>query len=69
MILGYRTEPQFGLIVGLHFLTMYNKPVATAEFGFKLEEKLAFLEIVRQIHTVKDRYAQWVEPWLCCRIK
>ena len=69
VILGYRTKPQFGLIVGLHFPTMHNKPVATVEFGFKPEEKLAFLEVAKQIHTVKDRYAQWVEPRLCCRIK
>ncbi len=69
VILGYRREPQFGLIVGLHFPTMNNKPVATVEFGFKPEEKIAFLEVAKQIHSVKDRYAQLVEPRLCCRIQ
>lgn len=69
VILGYRREPQFGLIVGLHFPTMHNKPVATVEFGFKPEEKVAFLEVAKQIRTVKDRHVQWIEPVLCCRIQ
>lgn len=69
VILGYRLQPRFGIIVGLHFPTMDNKPVATVEFGFSLDERVAFLAVVRQIHTVKDKHAQWVEPVLCARVQ
>lgn len=69
VILGYRTEPQFALVVGLNFPTVSNKPVAVVEFGFKPEEKAAFRAIAKQIHTKKDRNTQWIEPHLCCRIQ
>ncbi|MEW9674150.1 DNA ligase [Ammoniphilus sp. 3BR4] len=69
VILGYRTVPSFALVVGLNFRTVQNKPVAVVEFGIRQEEKIAFLEIVRQLHTVKDKTTQWVEPRLCCRIQ
>ncbi|MGB8955873.1 MAG: hypothetical protein WCC10_10905 [Tumebacillaceae bacterium] len=49
MILSYRTEPQFALIVVLNFVR--NKPVAVDEFGFKSEKKAAFRAIAKQIHT------------------
>jgi bifunctional non-homologous end joining protein LigD len=69
VILGYRLKPYFALVVGLHFPTVRNKPVATVEYGFKPEEKLAFIEIAKRIHTVKDKHTQWIEPKLCCRIQ
>jgi bifunctional non-homologous end joining protein LigD len=68
VILGYRTNP-FGLVIGLNFRTVKNKPVGVVEFGFKPEEKLLFLELAKQIHTVKDQNTQWIEPRLCCSIK
>ncbi|GIM48406.1 hypothetical protein DNHGIG_39550 [Collibacillus ludicampi] len=70
VILGYRLKPNFGLIVGLHFPTISYKPVSTVEFGFKPEEKEAFLGVAKQIHTFRDRNGvQWVEPLLCCEIQ
>ncbi|SFU94855.1 hypothetical protein [Alicyclobacillus macrosporangiidus] len=69
VILGYRREPQFGLVVGLHFPTVRNKPVAVVEYGFKAEEKTAFLEVAKEIHTAKDRDVQWIAPVLCCKIQ
>jgi bifunctional non-homologous end joining protein LigD len=68
VILGYRTNP-FGLVIGLNFRTVKNKPVGVVEFGFKPEEKRLFLELAKQIHTVKDQKVQWIEPRLCCGIK
>jgi len=69
VILGYRTDPEFSFIVGLHFPTVQNKPVATVNWGISPEEKTAFLEIARQIHTHKDKKTQWIEPRICCRIE
>jgi bifunctional non-homologous end joining protein LigD len=69
VILGYRLQPRFGLIVGLHFPTVDNKSVATVEYGMSPDERAAFLAVVKQIHTVKDKHAQWVEPVLCCRVQ
>jgi bifunctional non-homologous end joining protein LigD len=69
VILGYTFEPQFGLIVGLHFHNISNKPVATVHFGINADERAAFLSVAKQIHTVKDRHAQWIEPVLCCRVQ
>jgi bifunctional non-homologous end joining protein LigD len=68
VILGYRTNP-FGLVIGLNFRTVKNKPVGVVEFGLKSEEKQLFLELAKQIHTVKDQRTQWIEPRMCCRIK
>jgi bifunctional non-homologous end joining protein LigD len=69
VILGYRKKPQFGLIVGAHFPTVHNKPIAVVEFGFRPEEKAAFLAIAKDLHTVKDKDCQWIEPVLCCRVQ
>lgn len=69
IILGYRTKPQFGLVVGLHFRTVRYKPVGVVEFGFNDHEKKAFIEIAKQIHTTTDKKTQWIEPKLCCRIQ
>lgn len=69
VVLGYRLEPQFGLVLGLSFRTIKNKPVGVVEFGFKPEEKRAFLAVARQAHTKKEKGTQWIEPKLCCRIK
>ncbi|MEH7345796.1 hypothetical protein V7122_18285 [Bacillus sp. JJ1532] len=43
--------------------------VGMVDCGISPEEKTAFLEIARQIHTVKDKKMQWIEPRLCCRIQ
>ncbi len=69
VILGYRQKPQFGLIVGAHFPTVRNKPIAVVEFGFRPEEKSAFLAVAKDLHTVKGKDCQWVEPVLCCRVQ
>lgn len=69
IILGYRTVPEFSLVVGLHFPTVKYKPVATVHIGISPEEKAAFLQVAKQILTEKDRKTQWIEPRLCCRIQ
>ncbi|NRF89817.1 DNA ligase [Paenibacillus frigoriresistens] len=69
IILGYRTKPQFGLILGLHFKTVRYKPVGIVEFGFRVDDKRAFLEIAQQIQTRIDKKTYWIEPKLCCRIQ
>ncbi|WP_436664567.1 DNA ligase (plasmid) [Alicyclobacillus acidoterrestris] len=69
VILGYRLAPTFGLIVGLNFKTVENKPVAVVEWGMKPEEKRAFLQVSKQIRTHETQGTQWIEPRLCCRIK
>ncbi|MFD0698254.1 RNA ligase family protein [Paenibacillus sp. GCM10027628] len=68
VILGYRTNP-FGLVIGLQFRTVKNKPVGIVEFGFKPEEKQLFLGLAQQLHTATDNKTQWIEPRLCCRIE
>ncbi|GMA62210.1 ATP-dependent DNA ligase [Alicyclobacillus fastidiosus] len=69
VILGYRRELQFGLIVGLQFPTVQNKPVAVVEFGFNPEEKRAFLGVAKQLHTQEAKGVQWIDPRLCCRVQ
>lgn len=69
IILGYRTAPEFSLVVGLHFPTVRYKPVATVHIGISPEEKAAFLEVAKQLLTEKDRNTQWIEPRLCCRVQ
>lgn len=69
VILGYRTEPHFQLVVGVHFRTVKNKPVAVVEWGLNFEEKQAFLGIAKQLHLKKEKHTQWIEPKLCCRIQ
>ncbi|NBD22332.1 ATP-dependent DNA ligase [Paenibacillus glycinis] len=69
IILGYRTEPRFALIVGLHFRTIRYKPVATVETGFTDLEKHAFLAIAEQLQDRTDRLVRWITPKLCCRIE
>ncbi|RXT06533.1 DNA ligase [Ammoniphilus sp. CFH 90114] len=69
VILGYRTIPEFSLVVGLNFPTVKNKPVATVHIGMSPEEKTAFLQIAQQILGKKDRNTQWIEPRICCRIE
>jgi len=69
VILGYRTLPHFQLVVGVHFRTVPNKPVATVECGIKPEEREAFLTIAKPLHLNKEKLTQWIEPRLCCRIQ
>lgn len=68
VILGYRSDPGFALIVGLHFRTMRNKPVSIVELGFTAEDKERFLALAAGLHTKKEGEMQWLEPQLCCRI-
>lgn len=69
VILGYRTETQFGLVVGLHFPTITNKPVAVVEYGMSPDEKMVFLMVAKDIHTDQRKGVQWIEPRLCCRVQ
>lgn len=69
VILGYRRQPHFALIVGAHFPTRRNKPIATLEFGFTQADKTAFLAIAPQLHTMRENDTQWVEPKLCCEVQ
>ncbi|KRE65204.1 ATP-dependent DNA ligase [Paenibacillus sp. Soil750] len=69
IILGYRTEPQFGLVVGLHFKTVKYKPVGFVEVGISEDDKYAFQEIARQLQIRMEKQTFWVEPKLCCRIQ
>ncbi|MCQ6558432.1 ATP-dependent DNA ligase [Paenibacillus mendelii] len=69
VILGYRTVPTFALVVGLHFRTMRNKPVAVVEFGFTADERLAFLQTAEKIQTNYKDGTQYIEPVLCCKVK
>ncbi|TDG00126.1 DNA ligase [Paenibacillus piri] len=68
VILGYRNDP-FALIVGLHFRTVKNKPVATVEDGLLPEHRERLLDEIagQPIRQEDGRY--WVEPKLCCRIE
>jgi ATP-dependent DNA ligase len=63
-ILGYQVNP-FALVVGLE----NRVPAAVVEFGFTDEEKVAFRRIAKQIHTVKNRNTQMVEPLLKCNVE
>lgn len=85
IILGYRTEPRFGLVVGLHFRTVKFKPVGLVEAGIGEQEKQAFLAVAKQLHrtaaapsrakpeayplAASDARTQWIEPQLCCRVQ
>ncbi|WP_236288995.1 hypothetical protein [Paenibacillus allorhizoplanae] len=69
IILGYRTEPQFGLVIGLHFKTVRYKPIGIVEIGISENDKKAFLEIARQLQIRMEKQTFWVEPKLCCRIQ
>ncbi|WP_338046017.1 DNA ligase [Paenibacillus sacheonensis] len=69
IILGYRSKPRFGLVVGLHFRTVRYKPVGLVEFGFAARDKQAFLDIAQGLRTTNDGKTQWIEPRLCCRIQ
>ncbi|SDO28978.1 bifunctional non-homologous end joining protein LigD [Paenibacillus sp. yr247] len=68
VILGYRTNP-FGLVIGLNFRTVKNKPVGVVEFGFMPADKELFLVFGKQLSTATDEKTQWIEPRLCCRIE
>jgi ATP-dependent DNA ligase len=63
-ILGYQVNP-FALVVGLES----HVPAAVVEFGFSSEEKVAFRRIASQIHTVKRKNTQMVEPLLKCNVE
>jgi bifunctional non-homologous end joining protein LigD len=68
VILGYRMEPRFALVVGLQFRTVKNKPVGVVENGITVAEHQAFLEIAKGIRTQKEGRTQWVQPVLCCQV-
>ncbi|MDQ1909080.1 DNA ligase [Paenibacillus sp. GD4] len=68
LVLGYREEPRFALIVGVHFRTVRNKPVATVERGISAEDKERFLTMAAGLPTRKENGVHWLEPRMCCRI-
>jgi ATP-dependent DNA ligase len=63
-ILGYQVNP-FALVVGLD----NHVPAAVVEYGFSSEEKVAFRRIAQQIHTVKRKNTQMIEPLLKCNVE
>jgi bifunctional non-homologous end joining protein LigD len=69
LVMGYQTNP-FALLIGFESSTYsFPIPVGLVEFGFKPEEKVAFKRIAQQIHTVKQRNTQLVEPVLKCKVE
>jgi hypothetical protein len=44
-------------------------PAAVVEFGFSSEEKITFRRIAQQIHTVKRKNTQMIEPVLKCNVE
>ncbi|MBB3111083.1 bifunctional non-homologous end joining protein LigD [Paenibacillus phyllosphaerae] len=69
IILGYRTEPRFGLVIGLHFRTVRNKPVGIVESGISEAARKEFLALAHPLHTSSDGRTQWLEPLLVCTIQ
>lgn len=69
VILGYRTEPQVELLVGVYGATGKIVARGTIEYGMTQDEKRSFLQIAKQIHTTAGKGVQWVEPRLCCRVQ
>lgn len=69
VILGYREENPFTMIVGARTQKGNYKPLANVEFGFKPEEKAAFKKIAKQIIRSKTREIIWLDPRLCCTIQ
>jgi bifunctional non-homologous end joining protein LigD len=63
-ILGYQVNP-FALVVGLD-----NRiPAALVEFGFSDDEKYSFRNIAKQLHTIKRKNTQMIEPLLKCKVE
>lgn len=69
VILGYRTEPQVELLVGMYGAGGKIVARGTVEYGMTPDEKCAFLQIAKQIHTTAGKGIQWIEPRLCCRVQ
>ncbi|WP_238546084.1 DNA ligase [Tumebacillus flagellatus] len=69
LILGYRPDPPFALVLGLHFPTVPAKPVGTVEQGITPEEAAAFTEIAARIHIRRNGAVQEIQPRLCCRVQ
>ncbi len=68
VILGYKENP-FTMIVGTQLSNGKYRPVASVEFGFKPDEKIAFREIAKQIATSVERDVMWLEPRLFCKVQ
>nr|WP_275983850.1 DNA ligase [Paenibacillus hamazuiensis] len=68
VVLGYRMEP-FELVLGLHFRTVKNKPVASVSSGISEEMRRLFLELAQPLHAARERGVQRLEPRLVCRIQ
>lgn len=69
MILGYRTEPRFALLIGLNFRTVKNKPVGIVESGFRPSDIQRFFHLTAAFNKQEDGQIQWLERRLCCRIE
>jgi len=68
-ILGYRVEPQFALLCGVHFPTVPNKHIATVRTGIGPAEREAFLQAIRDVPVQQAGDTYWMEPTLCCRVE
>lgn len=68
VILAYRENP-FSILVGTELESGRYKRLATVEFGFKPEEKMAFRHIAKSIITTVDRDLIWLEPRLYCKVQ
>ncbi|WAH44880.1 hypothetical protein NZD89_27935 (plasmid) [Alicyclobacillus fastidiosus] len=67
-ILGYQRSP-FRLIVGDVDCEGKLVLLGSVEYGFRQEEKTAFLRIVPQLHTLESKGIQWVRPSLRAQVK
>ncbi|MBE5085793.1 DNA ligase [Lysinibacillus sphaericus] len=68
VILAYRENP-FSILVGTELESGRYKRLATVEFGFKPEEKMAFRHIAKSVITTVDRDLIWLEPRLYCKVQ
>lgn len=57
------------LLVGIYGAAGKIVARGTIEYGMTPDEKRAFLQIAKQIHTTVGKGIQWVEPRLCCRVQ
>ncbi|NHN33199.1 ATP-dependent DNA ligase [Paenibacillus agricola] len=72
VIIGYQVNP-FAVVIKLidegNINKTQNNPAVVVKFGFKTEEKQAFLLIVQQLHTKTWRDTQLIEPLLRCNVE
>lgn len=69
VILGYRTEPQVEMLVGVYDAAGKIVVRGTVKYGMTPDEKSAFLQIATQLHTSASKGVKWIEPRLCCCVQ